>query len=180
MADAPAPSRPEFSRMVDRRSITAQPVTLTATEAECVALARRFAIVSVKRLEAVVSLEAKGEDVHAKGTLEAEVVQSCAVSGDDLQVTINEPLSLHFVPESALPDYAPDEEVELSEEELDQIPYDGTAFDLGEAVAQTLALAIDPYLEGPHADEARRRHGLVEEGEPSGPLAEALRGLKKD
>lgn len=171
---------PEFSRMVDRRSITAQPVTLTATEQECAALAERFAIVSVERLEAVVSLEAKGEDVHAKGTLEAKVVQSCAVSGDDLQVTISEPLTLHFVPESALPDYDPDEEVDLTEEELDQIPYDGTAFDLGEAVAQTLALAIDPYLEGPNADEARRQHGLVEEGEQDGPLADMLRGLKKD
>ncbi|MEL1251346.1 YceD family protein [Aurantiacibacter gilvus] len=180
MSDTPQSSRPEFSRMVDRRSITAEPVTLTATEAECAALAERFAIVSIERLKAVVSLEASGEDVHAKGTLEARVVQSCAVSGDDLQVAISEPLSLHFVPERALPDYAPDEEVELSEEELDQIPYDGTAFDIGEAVAQTLGLAIDPYLEGPNADEARRRHGLVEEGEQDGPLAEALRGLKKD
>lgn len=168
----------EFSRMVDRRSITAEPVTLSATEAECAALAERFAIVAVKRLEAVVSLEAKGEDVHASGTLTADVVQSCAVSGDDLDVAISETLALHFVPESSLPDYDPDEEVELTEEELDQIPYDGTAFDLGEAVAQSLALAIDPYLEGPNADEARRRHGVVEEGEQDGPLADMLKGLK--
>ena len=169
---------PEFSRMVDRRAITAAPVVLTATDAECAALAERFAIVAVRHLTATVSLEAQGEEVRATGNVEAGVVQACAVSGDELDVSISEPLALHFVPTSALPEYDPDEEVELTEEELDQIPYDGTAFDLGEAVAQSLALAIDPYLEGPNADETRRQHGLVEEGEADGPLADMLRGLK--
>lgn len=172
--------RPEFSRMIDRRSITAKPVTLTATADECAALAKRFEIVAVESLEAVLSIEARGEDVHATGTLTADVLQSCAVSGEELSVSVNDTLSLHFIPERALPDYAPDEEVELSEEELDQIPYSGTSFDLGEAVAQSLALAIDPFIEGPNADETRRRHGLVEEGEQDGPLADMLRGLKKD
>ena len=53
---------------------------------------------------------------------------------------------------------------------------------LGEAIAQTLALAIDPYREGPDADEARKKAGIVsdEDHAPSGPLAEALAGLKKD
>jgi uncharacterized metal-binding protein YceD (DUF177 family) len=170
----------EFSRMMDRRAITAAPAKLVATAEECAALAERFAIVAVKRLEATVSLEAQGEEIRATGTVEADVVQSCAVSGDDLEVSISEPLALHFVPTSALPEYDPDEEAELTEEELDQIPYDGTAFDLGEAVAQSLALAIDPYLEGPNADATRRQHGVMEEGEQDGPLADMLRGLKKD
>ena len=49
-------------------------------------------------------------------------------------------------------------------------------------MAQTLALAIDPYREGPDADEARKKAGIVsdEDHAPSGPLAEALAGLKKD
>ncbi|APE27918.1 YceD family protein [Aurantiacibacter gangjinensis] len=178
MSDTGTPSAPEFSRMVDRRSITAEPVTLEANEAERAALARRFEIVSVEHLHATVTLEADGEVVNAKGTLDAAIVQSCAVSGDDLPQTVSEELTLRFVPESALPAYSPDEEVELTEDELDEIPYSGTAFDLGEAVAQTLALAIDPYAEGPDADSARRAHGLVEEGDEDGPLADMLRGLK--
>ncbi|WAT17594.1 YceD family protein [Aurantiacibacter sp. MUD11] len=169
----------EFSRMVDRRSLTAEPMVLEADDAERAALAKRFEIVAVESLKATLSLEADGEQVRASGQLEADIVQSCAVSGEDLSVQVREDLSLLFVPESSLAEAAPDEEIELAEEELDEIPYSGTAFDLGEAVAQSLALAIDPYAVGPQADEARQRHGLLEEG-AAGPLAEALKGLKKD
>ncbi len=50
-------------------------------------------------------------------------------------------------------------------------------FDLGEAVAQSLALAIDPYAVGPSAEQARKDAGLGDEA-ASGPFA-ALAGLKK-
>ncbi|MCB2068098.1 MAG: DUF177 domain-containing protein [Erythrobacter sp.] len=170
---------PEFSRVVDRRSITAQPVVLEADAAERAALAQRFGIVAVERLEATLSLEAQGETVRATGPLSAAIVQSCAVSGEDLPVTINEQLALVFVPESQLAEPSPDEEVELAEDELDEIPYSGSQLDLGEAVAQSLALAIDPYAVGPNADKARKEHGLLEEG-AAGPLADMLRALKGD
>ena len=67
------------------------------------------------------------------------------------------------------------------EEDLDEIEYEGDSFDLGEAIAQTLGLAIDPYREGPDADSARRESGIQsdESIQPSGPLAEALAALKK-
>ena len=173
-------SAPEFSRPVDIRSIGNEPVKLEAGAAERAALAERFDLVSVDRLEAEVTLEPDGSEVQADGTLTADIVQSCAVSGDDLPVAIRETLTLRFVPADTLKPADPDEEIELEEDELDEIPYEGTAFDVGEAVAQSLALAIDPFAEGPGADEARRRHGVVEEGEQSGPLADALKGLRKD
>jgi uncharacterized metal-binding protein YceD (DUF177 family) len=160
--------------MVDRRGLTAAPLDLVADEAEREALARRFGLVAIDRLQASVTLEADGEIVTGEGTLSAELVQSCAVSGDDLPVTIREPLELRFVPVAPVEQ----EEVELAEEELDEIPYSGTAFDLGEAVAQSLALAIDPYATGPDADAVREEVGLAEES-PSGPFA-ALAALKKD
>ena len=53
----------------------------------------------------------------------------------------------------------------------------GTAFDLGEAVAQSFGLAIDPYAAGPEADSVRREAGIVDEDAPSGPFA-ALAALK--
>ena len=43
------------------------------------------------------------------------------------------------------------------------------------AVAQSLALAIDPFLTGPEADEARRTAGIGTP-EEQGPFA-ALKGL---
>ncbi len=166
---------PEFSRPFDRRQITAGKVELTANEAERAALAERFSLVSVDSLKATLSLEDDGEIVNVQGRLRAKIVQSCAVSGDDLASSIDEELTLRFVP---LRD-AEAEEVELEEDELDEIPYEGTAFDLGEAVAQSLALAIDPYAIGPNAETVRDEHDLTEKA-PSGPLQEALSKLKKD
>ena len=166
-------SDPEFSRPIDRRQITAKPVRLEADAGECAALAKRFGLIAIGKLEAELALEADGDAVNASGRLSAEVVQSCAVSGEDLPVAIDEPLALRFVPEQTIEQ----EEVELQETELDEIPYTGETFDLGEAVAQSLALAIDPYAVGPNAEQARKDAGLADEA-ASGPFA-ALAALKK-
>lgn len=166
-------SAPELSRLVDLRQVIDKPVAIEASEAERAALARRFGLVRIDRLEAEVALVVDGEAIDAKGRLRAAVVQSCAVSGDDLAVAIDEPLVLRFVPEREITET----EIELEERELDEIPYSGTAFDLGEAVAQSLALAIDPYAVGPNAEQARKDAGLSDQA-ASGPFA-ALAALKK-
>ena len=166
-------SQPELSRPIDLRQILARPVAIEATEEERKALARRFALVRIDRLEADVALDVDGETINAKGRLRAAIVQSCAVSGEDLAVKIDEPLVLRFVPE---PDVM-EGEIELKESELDEIPYAGTSFDLGEAVAQSLALAIDPYAVGPNAERVRKEKGLLDEA-AAGPFA-ALAALKK-
>ena len=165
---------PEFSRLVDIRQIGPAPLTLAANEGERAALAKRFALVSVARLEATISLSTEGDVVTAQGTFDAAWVQPCAISGEDLPQAVREPVALRFVPESTMP--SGEEEVELSESELDEIPYTGTHFDLGEALAQSLALAIDPFAAGPEADRVRATPGLLGEG-AAGPFA-ALAGLK--
>ena len=165
---------PEFSRPVDLRQLHDKPVAIEASEEERAALARRFALVRIDRLEAEVRLEADGEAVNATGRLRAAIVQSCAISGEDLPVAIDEPLALRFVPEQPVAE----EEIELDESALDEIPFSGTAFDVGEAVAQSLALAIDPYAVGPNAERVRKEAGLLDEA-AAGPFA-ALAALKKD
>ena len=164
----------EFSRPIDLRQIGNLPVTLEATAEERAALARRFALVRIDRFEAEVALEPDGKAVNARGRLSAANVQSCAISGEDLPVTIDQPLALRFVPEAPMTE----EEIELAEGELDEIPFDGHVFDLGEAVAQDLALAIDPYAVGPGAERARKEAGLLDEA-AAGPFA-ALAALKKE
>ncbi|RXZ65560.1 YceD family protein [Pelagerythrobacter rhizovicinus] len=170
-------SESELSRIVKLRQIDARPMRIEADAEERAALAERFGIVSVERLAADVTLEREGEEVAVSGRLEANIVQTCGISGEDFPVRIDEPIALRFVPEVARS--VPDEEIELEESELDEIEYSGDAFDLGEAVAQSLGLAIDPYATGPNADVARKEAGILEEG-AAGPLAEALRALKKD
>lgn len=164
---------PEFSRPFDIRQLDHRAVQLVADQAERTALARRFGIVRIDRLEAEVVLERAGEALNAAGTLSADIVQSCAVSAEDLPVEIREPLTFRFVPDTA--PHRPDEEVELDADELDEIEFSGTTIDLGEAVAQSVALAIDPFATGPQAEAARK---LLDEGSAS-PFA-ALAALKKD
>lgn len=164
---------PEFSRPFDIRQLDHRAVQLVANQAERSALARRFGIVRIDRLEAEVVLERAGEALNGAGTLEADIVQSCAVSAEDLTVQIREPLAFRFVPETG--EHRPDEEVELEADELDEIEFSGTTVDLGEAVAQSVALAIDPFLTGPEAETARK---LLSD-ENASPFA-ALAALKKD
>jgi uncharacterized metal-binding protein YceD (DUF177 family) len=164
---------PEFSRPVDLRQISIRPLAVDATAEERAALARRFALVRIDRLRAEVMLEPDGKAINARGRLKAAFVQSCAVSGEDIPVTIDQPLALRLVPEAPVTE----EEIELAEGELDEIPFNGQAFDLGEAVAQELALAIDPYAVGPGAEGARKEAGLLDET-TAGPFA-ALAALKK-
>lgn len=171
-------SAPEFSRMVRLRPLPQEPVELIPGASERAALADRFDVTEVSSLIARVSLGDDGKAVTGEGTLEADIIQACAISGDDFPVRISEKLALRFVPAGAVPE-VPDAEIELDPNELDDIEYSGDSFDLGEAVAQSLGLAIDPYAEGPNADAVRKKAGIVTDDTPSGPLAEALSALKK-
>jgi uncharacterized metal-binding protein YceD (DUF177 family) len=167
-------TEPEFSRLIDVRQAEGKHVELSAGADECAALARRFALARIDRLEAALDLGHGDKGLEARGRLNAEIVQSCAVSGEDFPVAVSEDLFFRFVPEAD--DHSPDEEVELAAEDCDEIEYAGTMIDLGEAVAQSLALAIDPFAEGPGAEAARRRAGLMAESE-AGPFA-ALAALR--
>ena len=175
-------STPELSRLVKPRALPAEAMTVTADTAEREALAQRFAVTSVPSLAAHVEFSTDDDAVLANGKLVATIQQPCAITGEELTYDVEEALALRFVPSGSVAEYAPDEEIELDSEDLDEIEYDGDAFDLGEAIAQTLALAIDPYREGEGADEAREKAGIVsdEDKAPSGPLADALAALKKN
>lgn len=164
------------------RPLPGETVVIEADEAERAKLAGRFGLTRIKSLRARIELETEKSAIRATGTLNAELVQPCAVSGEDFAVSISEDIDLRFVQELNLPTSQTEDgeiEVDLTADDSDEIEYEGEMFDLGEAVAQTLGLAIDPYAEGPAADEARKAAGLSDEDAPSGPLAEALAALKK-
>ena len=175
-------SATELSRLVKPRALPAEAMTITADTTEREALAKRFGVTAVPALAAHIEFATDEDAVLVNGKLLATIQQPCAITGEELTYEVEEPLVLRFVPAGSLPAHAPDEEIELDSEDLDEIEYEGETFDLGEAIAQTLALAIDPYREGPGADEARETAGIVsdEDKAPSGPLAEALAALKKD
>jgi uncharacterized metal-binding protein YceD (DUF177 family) len=167
---------PEFSRLIRLDSLGTQPwaVTLEADGPERAALAIRFDLVAIDRLEAEAECVREGDVVNVTGTLSGDVTQSCVASGEPVPARINESFILRFVPDPSLDTQA--EEVELSEEDCDVIGYSGGGIDLGEAVAETMALALDPFPRSPTAEAALRSAGVLSE-EDAGPFA-ALKGLK--
>lgn len=175
-------SAPELSRLVKTRPLPGEVIVIEAGAAERAALAARFGISAVDSLRAEITLEARPTAIRASGRLTAAITQPCAVSGEDFPIAINEPLDLRFIAASTRPAPADDAEIEIEIEadDCDEIEYTGEMFDLGEAVAQSLGLAIDPYAEGPGADAARRAAGIVQEGEQLGPLADLLAAFKKE
>ncbi len=177
-------SESELVRMIKVRQLPGEAVVVEANEAELTALAVRFDLPKVDELRAELSLEKDGTAVLANGPMHARFVQTCAVSGEEFPVEVSEHLALKFVDaettRAALASDSEELEIELDADDLDEIEYSGDAFDLGEAVAQSLGLAIDPYAEGPNADAARKDAGITQEGEQNGPLAEMLQSLTKD
>lgn len=172
----------ELVRLVKPRALPPGTMIIEANAEERAALASRFDITAIRSLKAEASFDRKNDAIIVEGTFEATIEQPCAVTREDFTYDVSEPISLRFVPAGRLGEYEEDAEFELSGEDLDEIEYEGETFDLGEAIAQELGLAIDPFRKGPGADELRREAGIEsdEDRKPSGPLADALAALKKD
>ena len=153
-------------------------IDLTATDVEREAIAERLGLVSLDRLAAHCVLDHKGSalegpSIRARGRIKASLAQACVATGEPLPVFVDEAFELHFQPE---PVRVPDDEIELSGDELDVIFHDGGAIELGEAIADTLAVSLDPYPRGPNAEIALQQAGVISE-EQAGPFA-ALAALK--
>jgi uncharacterized metal-binding protein YceD (DUF177 family) len=150
---------------------------LNADEAERRSIAERLGLSTLNRLDAHVCLSRTGPVVRAEGRIAATLEQSCVVTGDPVAAHIDEHFALLFRPE---PDaVGSDEEVELGEEDCDVAFYDGAVIDLGGAIADTLALSIDPYPRSASADAALKEAGVLteEQASPFAALA-ALKGQK--
>lgn len=140
---------PEFSRPFGLGQVPAggRALRLSATPAECAALALRFAIPAVHALSAELRLVRQGGGtIAAEGVLSAEVTQDCVVTLDPVRQAVHAPLRLRFVPEGASLSDDPDGP--------DEIEFAGDVLELGEAVAEQLALALDPYPRAAGATEA--------------------------
>lgn len=173
--------QPEFSRTIGLDTLTGEPRTMTieADQAERSALARRFSLPAIHRLSAEVSLSRVRDTVTARGVLNAHVTQSCVATGEDVDAKVEEPFAISFQPP---PDLDPEvEEIELGEAELDVVFYQGDMVDVGDAVAETLSLSLDPYPRAPGAEALLKQAGIKSEEEagPFGALA-SLRDKLED
>jgi hypothetical protein len=142
---------PEFSRPVERTALAAGPVKeqIEATEAERAALARRFGLVALPELRADVTLTptAAGQ-VRLDAHLTARVVQSCVVTLEPIEAEVAESFTVYFA--EAAPQPAGAVDLPVDDEAWPEPILDGR-IDMGEAVAQQLALSLDPYPRAPGA-----------------------------
>jgi len=167
----------EFSRIVRINELGdgARERLIEADADERAALARRFGLRGIDRLEARLHVVPEAGGALVRGQLVADLVQACVATEEDVPARIDLPFAVRYV--RGLDDHAgADDEVELSEADCDVLPLEDERIDLGEAVAQTLALNLDPYPRAPDADAVLRDLGVLREDE-AGPFA-ALRGLK--
>lgn len=177
------PSAPEFSRPVDIESLGENPLRLDiqADAAECAKLARRFGLAELKNLSAHVDLERDpAGDIRLSGRLTADIVQTCVVTLDPVRSTIEAAVNRVFT--SAVgPDTDNPEEIFLAPNDDEPAePLAGGAIDVGEAVAETLGLEIDPFPRAPGAIFQGAAVGAPEGSqniEKTGPFA-ALAKLK--
>ena len=154
---------PEFARpeRIDMIGEGARTITIAADPAERAALAARFGLIEVADLHAEFTVNRDPGGIVARGRVIARVVQRCVVTAEPISTPIDEPVALRFVAdESALGD-----EIELTADALDIIPYADGVIDLGEAAAETMALALDPFPRGPNAESVLREAGVLREGE---------------
>jgi uncharacterized metal-binding protein YceD (DUF177 family) len=141
---------------------------LVADEAELRAISERLDLPSIGSLEAHVTLLRNGDSVRAQGRLAASLEQSCVVTNQPVPAHVDEPFEILFMREPQVA--SPDDEIELDAADCDVVFYEGGAIDLGTAVADSLALSLDPYPRSAEAEVALKEAGVLSE-EDAGPFA---------
>jgi uncharacterized metal-binding protein YceD (DUF177 family) len=148
---------------------------LSADQTECGSIAERLGLMSLDRLEAHAVLSRDGQKIRATGRVKAALKQACVATGEPVPAHVDEAFDILFLPEPRAG--RPEEEVELGANDLDAMFHDGSAIELGSAIVDSLALALDPYPRSAGADAALREAGVLSE-EEAGPFA-ALAALKE-
>lgn len=141
---------PEFSRVLDvpREVAGEAAANIAATQEERAALALRFSLLSLGRLESEVRLaRLTGGFVRLTATLSAELMQECVITLEPVPTHLEERFSLLYGPVGEAREIVLEGEAETVE------PLIGNRIDIGEAVAQQLSLALEPFPHAPGAEE---------------------------
>ena len=105
------------------------------------ALAKRFRIPALHALSADIRATPwRGGGLKLEGHITADMEQVSVISLEPFRETVSVPLARYFLPHGAVVD---------NEQEDDADPIDNGWIDLGEVVAETLALDLDPYPRRP-------------------------------
>lgn len=141
-----------------------QSVVAEADAAIRAAVATRFGLPGIESLTFTARLQPVRGTIQAQGTITARITQICVLTLEPFDSEVQVPLNLRFVADL-------DESDTLDPDLPDEIALEGGVLELGEAVVQTLSLALDPYPRAPGA-MLPDSEGI---GEPAGPFAALAR-----
>lgn len=167
------PAAPEFARPVDTSGLPRGEAVydIAATPAELAALAQRLDLLSLDRLEARVRLRRiAGGLIRLSAELSADVVQSCVMTLDPVANRVEDRFTLLYGTLETAAEVVLDSEAEAVE------PLDGETIDIGEAVAQQLSLALDPFPRAPGASMPEAGAAPAPQDSPFAALADWRKG----
>ncbi len=179
----------EWSEWIDTEKLDDKgaTVTITADEAARIALARRLNIAGLTSLKADLTVQPTAGGVfEVTGRFSAALTQTCVVSGDPIDTSIEESVEGWFTDREKMLSFAKARqerdtkkghvEVEMLDEREDPEEMVNGHIDLGELVAQHLSLAINPY---PHKEGVSFDLGDDQPLKRAENPFEALKTLKK-
>lgn len=155
----------EFSHTVRAEHITGNDYTVEfeANERQRELLAKRYGILSVDSLSGTGKLvrQADGLTIHLTGHVKAEVQQACVTTLEPVHEEISEDFQAYFLDESQVTSFVKakkkKDEIEgpmnlddlderpIPEDHEDPEPVIGGIIDVGEIVAQHVALGLNPF-----------------------------------
>jgi uncharacterized metal-binding protein YceD (DUF177 family) len=148
-----------LSRPIETSAIPAAGLerTITSDAGQRAAIAEAYDIPEVRALAAEFSVEREaGGVIRVKGRVTAEIVQSCVVSLDPVEQSIDEAIDIRLVePGSRRAQAAPRPGAELLTDPGEADPPDvlnEPTLDLGAIAVEHFLLAVDPYPRAPGAE----------------------------
>jgi hypothetical protein len=124
-------------------------VERSATPAECEAVARTLDLLACRSLTARYTVIPKaGGNIHASGTVEAEVEQACVVTLEPLVSRVADSFNVDFWPETEMPEPSAGGALDL-EDGSDLEPIVAGRIGIGRVVYQCVAGAIDLFPRKP-------------------------------
>jgi uncharacterized metal-binding protein YceD (DUF177 family) len=133
---------------------------IAAPAEACAAIAQLAGLRGLQQLSATFDLVRRGTGVAANGRVQARVEQTCVVTLEPIENTVDEPIDIVFAPPGAA-EFAAGEALGAAEEVPEVLVDD--KIDLGALATEFLMLGIDPYprkagaqFVPPKADESGR------------------------
>lgn len=179
---------PEFSRPLSIEGIVPdkpREENVTATPAECEALAKRLELRELESLSADLTIRrvSGGSVLRIAGRIKAEVVQSCVVSLQDVPASVDAAFETFFR-QDAGGDHLQAKELSFTAEDEDAPEMiENGVIDLGELVTQYLSLNLEPYPRAPGvslAAQLANLEGVEEKRNPFAVLASLQTEQKKE